>query len=184
MRACVHRYAPWATKNNFRRNNIMETVIGILLLIMAVFLVVAVLMQSSKDHRLSGTIAGGAETFFGKQKGKSIDALLSKITTIVAIVFVILVLVLYFMQAKPAKTNDNTADDTNPGVEDVVTPDKNGDTTADDTTADDTNAADDASTADDTNADNADAAADDAENADAPVEENTEADGADATVAE
>lgn len=46
----------------------METVIGILLLIMAVFLVVAVLMQSSKDHRLSGTIAGGAETFFGKQK--------------------------------------------------------------------------------------------------------------------
>lgn len=150
----------------------METVIGILLLIMAVFLVVAVLMQSSKDHRLSGTIAGGAETFFGKQKGKSIDALLSKITTIVAIVFVILVLVLYFMQAKPAKTNDNTADDTNSGVEDVVTPDENGDTTADD-----------ASTADDTNADNADAAAD-GENADAPVEENTEADGADATVAE
>lgn len=76
-----------------------------------------------------------------------------------------------------------SADDTNPGVEDVVTPDENGDTTADDTTADDTNAADDASTADDTNADNADAAAD-AENADAPVEENTEADGADATVAE
>ena len=164
-------FAPWADKNKFRRNNIMETVIGILLLIMAVFLVVAVLMQSSKDHRLSGTIAGGAETFFGKLKGKSIDALLSKITTIVAIVFVILVLVLYFMQAKPAKTNDNTADDVNSGVEDVVTPDKNGDTTADDTTTDDVN------TADDTAAPKADADANAAAGAD-------NADAADATDAE
>ena len=89
----------------------METVIGVLLLIMAVFLVVAVLMQSSKSHRLSGTIAGGAETFFGKQKGKTLDALLSKITTVVAIVFVVLVLVLYFLLAKPEKTNDITGDD-------------------------------------------------------------------------
>ena len=146
----------------------METVIGILLLIMAVFLVVAVLMQSSKDHRLSGTIAGGAETFFGKQKGKSIDALLSKITTIVAIVFVILVLVLCFTQAKPAKTNDNTADDVKSGVEDVVTPDGNGDTTADDTTADDVNTADDtAAPKADADADaNAEAGADNADAAD------------------
>ena len=89
----------------------METVIGVLLLIMAVFLVVAVLMQSSKSHRLSGTIAGGAETFFGKQKGKTLDALLSKITTVVAIVFVVLVLVLYFLLAKPEKANDAAGDD-------------------------------------------------------------------------
>ena len=88
----------------------METVIGVLLLIMAVFLVVAVLMQSSKSHRLSGTIAGGAETFFGKQKGKTLDALLSKITTVVAIVFVVLVLVLYFLLAKPEKANDAAGD--------------------------------------------------------------------------
>jgi len=75
-----------------------ETIIGILLIVMAVFLVIAVLMQSSKDHRLGASIAGGAETFFGKTKGKSLDALFSKLTTIIAIIFVILVVVLYVVQ--------------------------------------------------------------------------------------
>jgi len=76
----------------------MQIAIGILLIIAAVFLVVAVLMQSGKSHNLSGTIAGGAETFFGKAKGSTIDKKLSKLTTIVAIVFVVLVLVSYLMQ--------------------------------------------------------------------------------------
>ena len=76
----------------------MQIAIGILLIIAAVFLVVAVLMQSGKSHNLSGTIAGGAETFFGKAKGSTIDKKLAKLTTIVAIVFVVLVLVSYLMQ--------------------------------------------------------------------------------------
>ena len=49
----------------------LMTIFGILILVMAIFLVITILMQSSRDHRLSGTIAGGAETFFGKQKGKT-----------------------------------------------------------------------------------------------------------------
>lgn len=76
----------------------MEIAIGIVLIIAAVFLVVAVLMQSGKSHNLSGTIAGGAETFFGKTKGSTMDKKLSKLTTIVAIVFVVLVLVSYLIQ--------------------------------------------------------------------------------------
>ena len=48
-------------------------IIGIALLLMAIFLVVAILMQSGKDKRLSGTIAGGAETFFGKEKASTMD---------------------------------------------------------------------------------------------------------------
>ena len=76
----------------------MQIAIGILLIIAAVFLVVAVLMQSGKSHNHSGTIAGGAETFFGKAKGSTIDKKLAKLTTIVAIVFVVLVLVSYLMQ--------------------------------------------------------------------------------------
>lgn len=77
------------------------TIIGILLIVMAVFLVISVLMQSSKDHRLGSSIAGGAETFFGKAKGKSMDAMFNKLTTIVAIVFVILVIILYVIQPEP-----------------------------------------------------------------------------------
>jgi preprotein translocase subunit SecG len=76
----------------------MNYVLGAILILASIFLVVAVLMQSSKSHRLSGTIAGGAETFFGKTKGSSIDKKLSKLTTIVAIIFVVLVLVMYLMQ--------------------------------------------------------------------------------------
>lgn len=80
----------------------LEFVLGIVLLVMAVFLVIAVLMQSSKNHRLSGTIAGGAETFFGKAKGKTIDALLNKLTTVISILFVICVLAIYVIQPKVA----------------------------------------------------------------------------------
>lgn len=78
--------------------NIVEIIIGVALLLMAVFLVVAILMQSGKDKRLSGTIAGGAETFFGKEKASTMDKMLSKVTTIVAIVFAVLVVVMYMIQ--------------------------------------------------------------------------------------
>ena len=40
-----------------------QIVIGIILIVFAVFLIIAVLMQQGKSHNLSGTIAGGAETF-------------------------------------------------------------------------------------------------------------------------
>ena len=66
-----------------------NTVVGVLLINMAVFLVISDLMQSSKDHRLSGSIAGGAEQLFGKRKSRGYDALLAKITTIGAIVYIV-----------------------------------------------------------------------------------------------
>jgi preprotein translocase subunit SecG len=68
------------------------------LLAMGAFLIVAVLMQHGKDHGLSGTIAGGAETFFGKDKGTRIDRMLGKLTTIVGIIFVVIVIVVYVVQ--------------------------------------------------------------------------------------
>ena len=76
----------------------VEIIFGILLLVMSVFLVVAVLMQSGKDKRLSGSIAGGAETFYGKDKGTHLDRLLSRLTTIFGILFVIVVLGVYIAQ--------------------------------------------------------------------------------------
>ena len=68
------------------------------LLAMGAFLIVAVLMQHGKDHGLSGTIAGGAETFFGKDRGTRIDRMLGKLTTIVGIIFVVIVIVVYVVQ--------------------------------------------------------------------------------------
>ncbi|MBQ2255977.1 MAG: preprotein translocase subunit SecG [Clostridia bacterium] len=70
---------------------------AILLAVLSVALIAAVLMQSSKDHNLSGAIAGGADTFFGKTKGNSMDKLLSKLTIVGSIVFAVIVVAMYVL---------------------------------------------------------------------------------------
>lgn len=77
----------------------LEIILGIVILVMAALLIAFVLLQSGKDKRLSGTIAGAAETFFAKGKSKTRDKLFSKITTVIGIMFVILVVVLYIAVA-------------------------------------------------------------------------------------
>jgi preprotein translocase subunit SecG len=54
-----------------------------------VSIIIIVLLQSGRQAGLSGSIAGGAETFFGKNKGRTIDAILGKYTTVAAIAFLI-----------------------------------------------------------------------------------------------
>ncbi len=76
--------------------SIPEFFLGIALLIVAVVLIVLVLFQSGKDKRLSGTIAGAAETFFGKSKAADNEKKLTIATTIISIVFAIVVLAMYF----------------------------------------------------------------------------------------
>ena len=78
----------------------MELVLGIALIVLSVALTVKVLFQSAKDTHLSGTIAGGAETFFGKSKGSSLDKLLSKLTIVVSVVVVILTVALVIVTNK------------------------------------------------------------------------------------
>ena len=77
----------------------IEIAMGIVLMVMAVFLIVAVLMQQDKDKKLSGTITGGSDTYYGKGKGKSWDKILSRATTVVAILFSVLVLAMYVVVA-------------------------------------------------------------------------------------
>lgn len=76
----------------------MRIAMGIILLVASVFLIIAVLMQQGKSKNLSGAIAGGAETFFGKSKANSMDKKLSILTSIVAVIFVVIVLIFYVSQ--------------------------------------------------------------------------------------
>ncbi len=85
----------------------LEVIIGVLLILVSIFLIVAVLFQSSKNARLSGAIAGGAETFFGKAKGKTIDKKLNKLTIIISILFTIVILAIYAIQPGKAKITYN-----------------------------------------------------------------------------
>ncbi len=78
----------------------LEWIMGIALVVMAIFLLVVVLMQSGKDKRLSGTIGGGTDTYYGQNKGKSRDRIIAILTTVVAIIFTVLVVVSYVLIAK------------------------------------------------------------------------------------
>ena len=73
----------------------IELILGIVLAVLSVGLVLAVLMQPGKDKRLSGAIAGGADTFFAKGKAGKWDQLLGKITVAMCIALFVLILALY-----------------------------------------------------------------------------------------
>ena len=73
---------------------ILKTVLIVVQIIVSLVLTTVVLMQSGKEAGLSGSIAGGAETFFGKNKARTIDGMLSRLTTVLAILFIVISLVL------------------------------------------------------------------------------------------
>ena len=73
----------------------VELILGIVLLVLSLALVVLVLMQQGRDKRLSGAIAGGADTFFGKSKSGRADGLMRNITVAVSALFAVIVIVIY-----------------------------------------------------------------------------------------
>jgi len=125
----------------------MEIVIGIILILASVFLIAAVLMQEGKSRGLSGAISGGSsDTFLGKSGSASMQKKLSRLTTIVAIIFVVLVLVMYLMQDTVNFSGivNNDPHDHADHVEDTVADAVEGETTAaaEDTAAPETTAGD------------------------------------------
>jgi preprotein translocase subunit SecG len=77
---------------------IVELVFRILLIIASLVLIGSILLQSGKSAGISGEIAGGAESIWGKNKGRSFEGKLEKTTTVSAIIFVIASLVLVAIQ--------------------------------------------------------------------------------------
>ncbi len=68
---------------------VAQYVLGAVLILLAVVLVAMILFQSAKDRHLSGAIAGGTESFFGKAKAKTTDKVLSKLTIVFSVIFVL-----------------------------------------------------------------------------------------------
>lgn len=73
-----------------------EILIGALLVVASIIIIIIVLMQQSREAGLSGAIAGASETFFGKNKSRTMDAKLAKITKILATFFFIFTLLATF----------------------------------------------------------------------------------------
>jgi preprotein translocase subunit SecG len=75
----------------------LTVVLSTIQLICSLVLVGIIILQPGKSAGLSGAISGGAETFFGKNKGRTIEAKLEKATSFVAVAFVVLTLILFFV---------------------------------------------------------------------------------------
>ncbi len=75
----------------------MVIFLSILQILISLGIIGTVLLQHGKTQGLSGNIAGGAETFFGKNKGRTIEGKLSKLTVGFSIAFVIMTVLLTFV---------------------------------------------------------------------------------------
>lgn len=72
----------------------MKTAVTVIQVLCGLFLIAVVLLQSGKSAGLSGAIAGGADTFLSKNKAKSVDAKLAKMTKWVAIGFMVITFII------------------------------------------------------------------------------------------
>lgn len=72
---------------------VLKIVLTVVYIIVSLALVILVLMQEGKSAGL-GSISGAAETYWGKNKGRSMDGMLVKITKWLAVAFILLSVVL------------------------------------------------------------------------------------------
>ena len=74
----------------------LKIILTIIFVLDCILLTVVVLMQEGKSQGL-GAIAGGAESYWGKNKGRSMEGGLEKATKLMAVLFFVLALVLNMM---------------------------------------------------------------------------------------
>ena len=67
----------------------MNFILMISLAVTSIVLIASILLQSGNSAGLSGAIGGGAEQLFGKKKSKGYESILSKISTVAAVLFIV-----------------------------------------------------------------------------------------------
>ena len=72
---------------------VLRTILTVILILVSIAFTIVVLMQEGKSAGL-GAISGAAETYRGKNKGRSMEGALVRITTVLGVVFMILAVVL------------------------------------------------------------------------------------------
>ena len=76
--------------------SVLRTILTIIYFINCLVLIVICLMQSKEDEGASGTIVGGtsSSSFYEKNKGRTAEGKLKKLTIILAVVFAVLSIIL------------------------------------------------------------------------------------------
>jgi preprotein translocase subunit SecG len=72
---------------------VLKTILTVIFILICIALTVIILLQEGKSAGL-GAISGAADTYWGKNKGRSMEGLLVKFTTVLVILFIILSAVL------------------------------------------------------------------------------------------
>ena len=72
---------------------VLKTILTIVFIIISLVITVVILMQEGKQAGL-GAISGAADTYWGKNKGRSMEGMLVKITKICVALFLVLAVVL------------------------------------------------------------------------------------------
>jgi preprotein translocase subunit SecG len=73
---------------------ILRAIVTVVYVLICLGLVVVVLMQEGKSAGLSGSINGVADTYWGKNKGRSMEGALVKITKLLGTLFIVISIVL------------------------------------------------------------------------------------------
>lgn len=74
-------------------------ILSIILFVLCIMMTAVVLLQQGKSAGLSGAISGLAESYYGKNKARTMEGKLERITKILAVVYIIIALMLYFVIA-------------------------------------------------------------------------------------
>ena len=72
-------------------------VFGAVLILISVIITIVVLMQEGRSQNLSGAITGGADSFVGKTKGRTIESKLERLTKWLIVVFFVIVLAAFLV---------------------------------------------------------------------------------------
>lgn len=72
--------------------SIANYIIGSFIILFAIVIILAILLQEGRRAGINGAISGGADTFLSKNKARTADAFLSKWTKWISILFFVLIL--------------------------------------------------------------------------------------------
>ncbi len=72
----------------------MRLGLTIAFVVVCVLLSIVVLMQEGKENGLTGTLTGSVDTYWSKNKGHSKDAVIKKVTVVLAVLFFVLAILL------------------------------------------------------------------------------------------
>lgn len=72
----------------------MKTALIIALIVISVILAIIIMMQEGKEAGLTSTLSGSSDTYWGKNKGKSKEAILRKITAVLGVLYMVIALLL------------------------------------------------------------------------------------------